>query len=168
MDPGGGGRLGSGLGTIHSSRSSSSRKGGMAEQHPSDHRTLAPVENADVRLSSSDHDPRRDSSAESMGISDPHMMMNQIGINNSSSSTRNNNQNDFGVSLESLQSNATGSSDASSWLNQYGSMGNVAGGVDGADPWDDEDGATGGGSDGTSMSEISAPRMVTATGGNGS
>jgi len=86
---------------------------------------------------------------------------------------------DFGVSLESLRSfqshdsndndgnnnnksnDQFNDSDASSWLNQYNSMENI--GSD-KNPWDDEDQAQDA-SDGTSMSEISAPRMVTASGG---
>lgn len=60
-------------------------------------------------------------------------------------------------------SGSMNNSDASSWLNQYNSMENIE---SERNPWDDEDQAAEGQSDGTSMSEISAPRMVTATGGN--
>lgn len=59
-------------------------------------------------------------------------------------------------------SGSMNNSDASSWLNQYNSMENIE---SERNPWDDEDQAAEGQSDGT-MSEISAPRMVTATGGN--
>mmetsp|Transcript_28528 Transcript_28528/g.58490 ORF Transcript_28528/g.58490 Transcript_28528/m.58490 type:complete len:327 (-) Transcript_28528:248-1228(-) len=57
---------------------------------------------------------------------------------------------DFGVSFNSI------ASDASSWLNQYNSMENI--GSD-KNPWDDEE------SRGSSMSEISAPRMVSVDAG---
>ncbi|KAL7539978.1 hypothetical protein ACHAWF_008273 [Thalassiosira exigua] len=105
------------------------------------------------------HQKRR--SDGSMGISDPDMMASQ--------SLR---DVDFGVSLESLQSRDIGNDDGgdggeeggegheSSWLKQYHSMENVGG--DGKDLWDDEDGADSG-----TMSEISAPRMVAATGSDG-
>ena len=82
---------------------------------------------------------RRESS-ESMGLSDPDML---------TTSTH-----DFGVSLESLRSFQSQGSDASGWLNQYNSMENIR---SDQNPWDDED----------QGSEISAPRMVTATGGGG-
>lgn len=114
---------------------------------------------------------RRDSTESlSMRLSDPDIL--------------NSNKNlDFGVSFESLRSfqsedsndddddddsnnnmksnDQFNDSDASSWLNQYNSMENIE---SDKNPWDDEDQAQDA-SDGTSLSEISAPRMVTASGG---
>jgi hypothetical protein len=63
---------------------------------------------------------------------------------------------DFGVSMNSLRSVQSQDSDASSWLNQYRSMENVGASKN---PWDDECGSAS-----SSMSEISAPRMVTTCG----
>lgn len=63
---------------------------------------------------------------------------------------------DFGVSMNSLRSLQSQGSDASSWLNQYQSMENVG---TSKNPWDDECGSAS-----SSMSEISAPRMVTTCG----
>lgn len=60
---------------------------------------------------------------------------------------------DFGISFNSIRSFTSQDSDASSWLEQYQSMENVAGGKN---PWDEE------GSNGSSLSEISAPRMAVA------
>mmetsp|Transcript_40151 Transcript_40151/g.73500 ORF Transcript_40151/g.73500 Transcript_40151/m.73500 type:complete len:140 (-) Transcript_40151:167-586(-) len=51
----------------------------------------------------------------SMGISDPDMLGNALGNSNTN----------FGISLESLRSSQLQGSDASSWLNQYNSMGNI-------------------------------------------
>lgn len=132
------------LGTIHSSRSSQ----GAGASPSSAAASASAANHANVRLSSNAGTAER---RESLGQSDLDML---------GSATHGN---DFGVSLDSLrsfQSVQSGNSDASSWLNQYGSMENVGGKQD---PWEDEDRASA--SDGTSMSEISAPRMVTATGG---
>ncbi|KAL7486152.1 hypothetical protein ACHAW6_011762 [Cyclotella cf. meneghiniana] len=60
---------------------------------------------------------------------------------------------DFGISFNSIRSFASEGSDTSSWLDQYQSMENVASGMN---PWDEE------GSHGSSLSEISAPRMAVA------
>jgi hypothetical protein len=60
---------------------------------------------------------------------------------------------DFGISFNSIRSFNSQDSDASSWLDQYQSMENVAGGMN---AWDEE------GSHGSSLSEISAPRMAVA------
>ena len=133
------------LTTIHSGRGSNSEAHG---------KSASSNNNADVRLSSNSR--RRRTSVESMGISDPDML-NQFGASTASNT-------DFGVSLGSLQSFQSNDSNASSWLNQYNSMENIEGGGGGSALWDDEDQAQA--SDGTSMSEISAPRMVTATGGD--
>lgn len=127
------------LPAIHSSR---------ASHHPTA-AAAASNTHSNVRLSSSALANSRRESIESMGISDPDMLGNTLGNSNT----------DFGVSLESLRSFQSQGSDASSWLNQYNSMENV--GSD-KNPWDDEDQASGG----TSTSEISAPRMVMATGGD--
>mmetsp|Transcript_29226 Transcript_29226/g.52949 ORF Transcript_29226/g.52949 Transcript_29226/m.52949 type:complete len:138 (+) Transcript_29226:1345-1758(+) len=51
----------------------------------------------------------------SMGISDPDMLGNALGNSNTN----------FGISLESLRSSQLQGSDASSWLNQYNSIGNI-------------------------------------------
>lgn len=109
--------------------------------------------NANARLSSNSNNRRR-TSIESMGISDLDMLT-QFGASTASRS-------DFGLSLGSFRSFQSNDSNASSWMNQYNSMENIEGG--GSALWDDEDQAQA--SDGTSMSEISAPRMVTATGGD--
>ena len=89
----------------------------------------------------------------SMEISDPDML-------GALSAARNDNT-DFGVSLESIRSFASNRSDGS-WLNQYNSMENVA---NGKDAWDDED--QGSQETTSAASEISAPRMVVATGKGG-
>ena len=62
---------------------------------------------------------------------------------------------DFGVSMNSLRSLQSQESNASSWLNQYQSMDKIA---TEKNPWDDECGSAN-----SSMSEISAPRMVTTS-----
>jgi len=149
----GGGRLS----TIHSSRGLSSVSATSATASTNNH--------TDVQLSSTVHNAsnancnnrRRRTSIESMGISDPDMMKN-FGASNKTD--------DFGVSLESLrsfQSHDTNASNASSWVNQYNSMGAGSGSNDNL--WDDEEQQEGA-SDRSSMSEISAPRMVTASGGS--
>mmetsp|Transcript_27875 Transcript_27875/g.52537 ORF Transcript_27875/g.52537 Transcript_27875/m.52537 type:complete len:966 (-) Transcript_27875:599-3496(-) len=133
--------------------SSSRRKDPNGGRLPSIHSSRASNHGAatsDVRLSSSAFSSSRRESVESMGISDPDMLR---------SADLGNSNTDFGVSVESLRSFQSQGSDASSWLNQYNSMENV--GSD-KNPWDDEDQASGG----TSTSEISAPRMVMATGGD--
>ena len=147
MDPSGGR-----LGTIHSSRSLHQGTGSASKGSGRD---------GDSSKGSNRPAPARQESLEStdMGMSDPDMMQS-FGASNL--------QNDnFGVSLESLRSFQSGDSNASSWLNQYQSMENVQ---NGRDPWDDEDaaaqaGADHEGSESSRISEISAPRMVTATGG---
>jgi len=137
------------LGTIHSSR-------GRPKQHHG-----ASANAARLPFSSSNTANNRRGSNNSLGISDPDMML-QSGLGLSS-----NNNMDFGVSLESLKSfQESVQSGEESWLNQYNSVENI-----GADrnPWDDEDAERHhgtGSSDGTSMSEISAPRMVTTGGGD--
>lgn len=133
------------LTTIHSGRGSDSAARGASS---------ASNNNANARLSSNNSNNRRRTSIESMGISDPDML-NQFGASTASNT-------DFGVSLGSFRSFQSNDSNASSWMNQYNSMENIEGG--GSALWDDEDQAQA--SDGTSMSEISAPRMVTATGGD--
>mmetsp|Transcript_15088 Transcript_15088/g.26947 ORF Transcript_15088/g.26947 Transcript_15088/m.26947 type:complete len:964 (-) Transcript_15088:161-3052(-) len=133
--------------------SSSRRKDPNGGRLPSIHSSQASNHGAatsDVRLSSSAFSSSRRESVESMGISDPDMLR---GADLGNSNT------DFGVSVESLRSFQSQGSDASSWLKQYNSMENV--GSD-KNPWDDEDQASGG----TSTSEISAPRMVMAIGGD--
>jgi len=121
----------------------------------SNHSAARTAAASNIRLSSSSNNHKnnasRRESVESMGISDPDMMSSgNIALGNSA---------DFGVSLESLRSFQSTGSDASSWLQQYNSMENIN---SDKNPWDDEDGASGG----TSASEISAPRMVMAAGGN--
>lgn len=93
----------------------------------------------------------RRQSVESLGLSDPDLL----------ASYRNNN--DFGASLGSFRS---GNSEGSLWVNQYNSMENVS--DDRTNPWGEED-RTNTSSDGnmSTASEISAPRMVAATGGEG-
>ena len=60
---------------------------------------------------------------------------------------------DFGMSMNSLRSFQSQGSDSSSWLKHYQSMENIE---SEKNPWDDECGSAD-----SSMSEISAPRMVT-------
>lgn len=62
---------------------------------------------------------------------------------------------DFGVSMNSIRSFQSQGSDSSSWLKQYESMENIGN----EKVWDDECGSAS-----SSMSEISAPRMVTTCG----
>jgi hypothetical protein len=138
-------RGGGKLGTIHSSRApSSSTTSGMAA-------AAAPPN--DARLSSEGFRRRdghiRSHSNESMCISDP----------------------DFGISITSLKSfqssSAHDSNNSSShWLSHYKSMDSIEN--DQFDPWDEEDSAVRSSHDGSddSMSAISAPRMVSASGGN--
>ena len=138
-------RGGGKLGTIHSSRApSSSTTSGMAA-------AAAPPN--DARLSSEGNRRRdghiRSHSNESMCISDP----------------------DFGISITSLKSfqssSAHDSNNSSShWLSHYKSMDSIEN--DQFDPWDEEDSAVRSSHDGSddSMSAISAPRMVSASGGN--
>jgi len=135
------------LTTIHSGRGSDSAAHGASS-------TSNNNANANARLSSNNSNNRRRTSIESMGISDLDMLT-QFGASTASRS-------DFGLSLGSFRSFQSNDSNASSWMNQYNSMENIEGG--GSALWDDEDQAQA--SDGTSMSEISAPRMVTATGGD--
>lgn len=92
----------------------------------------------------------RRQSVESLGLSDPDLLASYK------------NRHDLGASLESFRS---GNSEGSLWVNQYNSMENVS---DDRNPWDDEDRGNGSSDGNMSMaSEISAPRMVAATGGEG-
>ena len=136
-DPGGCG----GLGTIHSSRASKQQP----QQHSASTNTTA------ARGGGGGPSSRRGTVD---SIDDPNMSF-------AGQST------DFGLSFQSIQS-----VDSNAWLSQYNSMGDVNGGD--ASRWDDEDAeqrTTANSSDGASthhsnMSEISAPRMITATGGD--
>ena len=145
------------LGTIHSSRGRPKQQhhGAVSSSH------AASANAARLPFSSSNTTTNRRGSNSSLGISDPDMML-QSGLGLSS-----NNNMDFGVSLESLKSfQESVQSGEESWLNQYNSVENI--GTD-RNPWDDEDAERHhgtGSSDGTSMSEISAPRMVTTGGGD--
>jgi len=78
-----------------------------------------------------------------------------LGLSNNSLGLSDPLMGDFGVSMNSLRSFQSQGSDSSSWLNQYQSMENI--GTE-KNPWDDECGSN------SSMSEISAPRMVTTCG----
>ena len=62
---------------------------------------------------------------------------------------------DFGVSMNSIRSFQSQGSDSSSWLKQYDQMEHISN----EKVWDDECGSAN-----SSMSEISAPRMVTTCG----
>lgn len=92
----------------------------------------------DSRLPRQDHHESRDT----MGISDPDMLLSSNA--------------DFGVSFNSIKSFKSQASDASSWLNQYNTMENVA--ATGEERrWDAEGEDSSGKS---SLSEISSPQMV--------
>jgi hypothetical protein len=79
-------------------------------------------------------------------------MSTGLGISNASLGLSDPLMGDFGLSMTSLRSFQSQGSDAS-WLNQYQSMENVQN--DSGNPWDDECGSAN-----SSMSEISAPRMI--------
>ena len=96
-----------------------------------------------TRASSTGHHTigsRLHESCDTMGISDPDMLLSSNA--------------DFGVSFNSIKSFKSQASDASSWLNQYNNMENVA--APGEERrWDAEDS-----SGKSSLSEIPSPQMV--------
>ena len=75
-----------------------------------------------------------------------------LGLSNNSFGLSDPLMGDFGESMNSLPSFQSQESESSSWVNQYKSMENVK---NEKNPWDD---------DSSSMSEISAPRMITTRG----
>eukprot|EP00573_Skeletonema_grethae_P011727 CAMPEP_0201699042 /NCGR_PEP_ID=MMETSP0578-20130828/22071_1 /ASSEMBLY_ACC=CAM_ASM_000663 /TAXON_ID=267565 /ORGANISM="Skeletonema grethea, Strain CCMP 1804" /LENGTH=698 /DNA_ID=CAMNT_0048185709 /DNA_START=103 /DNA_END=2199 /DNA_ORIENTATION=+ len=91
--------------------------------------------------------PRRGiAKANSMGSSGFGLSNNTLGLSDPL-------MGDFGISMNSLRSFQSQGSDSSSWLKNYQSMENIG---NEKNPWDDECGSAS-----SSMSEISAPRMVT-------
>ncbi|KAL9184950.1 hypothetical protein ACHAXT_002727 [Thalassiosira profunda] len=139
----GGGRYGGGGGSNRGRRDPGGR-GGL-QTIPSA-RTVA----ASNPANASGMGERRKSSE---SLSDPDLLHHALASADFEKST------DFGVSLNSLKSFQSTGTEGSSWINQYNSMENVHAG---RSAWEDEEEESHGNS---IASEISAPRMITATGG---